>query len=102
MRVKLRCTLPAAQMALAMGALWWSDRWFRAQMRLQDMPGPAPAFTLLISLNIPLALLRGFYYHFLPEFWYRVAFIATIGLFWYWVGLNIESWRRNREVFTFP
>lgn len=101
MRVKLRYTLPEVQMALAIGAFWWSDRWFRVQMRLQDMPGPAPAFTLLMALNAPLALLRAFYYRFLPEFWYRVAFVATIGLFWQWVGANIESWRRNREVLTF-
>ncbi len=38
MRVKLRYALPMAQMALAAGLFWWSDRWFKVQMLLQDMP----------------------------------------------------------------
>src|SRR5579863_2718989 len=103
-RVKLRYALPAAQVLLAVGLYRGSDIFFRAMMlkaRHEPIMGPSPAFTLLASLNAPLALLRLSYYRHLPEVWDRAVFILAIGLLWYWVALNFESWRRTRTIFTF-
>ena len=102
-RVRLRYVLPAAQMLLAMVLYWRSDVWVKWAMRLYDMPGPAPAFTLLTAVNVPLALPRAFLdrYLALTEAWGRVAFVGAIGLLWYWAALNVDSWRQRRTVVTF-
>ena len=102
MRVKLRYALPASQMALAVGLLWWSNQWSRAQMRLQDMPGTPPAFTLCISINAPVALPRALLFRHVSVFRDYVLVVLAAGALWYWVALNIGSWRRNRTVLTFP
>lgn len=52
MRLKLKYAIPLAQVALAVGLLTWSYLWYRAQAR-NDMPGTAPAFTFLVSINAP-------------------------------------------------
>jgi hypothetical protein len=101
MPVKLRYALPAVQMAVAVGLIWWSDQWFKAQMRLQDMPGPAPAFTLCISINAPIALPRALLFRHISAFWDYVLVVLAAGVLWYWVAVNIGSWRRNRTVLTF-
>jgi hypothetical protein len=59
------------------------------------MPGPAPAFKLLVSINAPVALLRAFLYRHLPGYWDDVTFILGIGLFWYWIALNILRFREG-------
>ena len=100
-RVKLRYVFPAAQMALAVGLIWWSDQWFKVQMRLQDMPGPAPAFRLCISINAPIALPRALIFRHLSASWDYVVLVLAVGILWYWVALNVESWRRNRAVLGF-
>jgi hypothetical protein len=101
MRVKLRYALPAAQMALSVGLLWWSDRWFKVQMLLQDMPGPAPAFTLCISINAPIALPRALLFRHVSASWDYVVLVLAAGMLWYWVALNIESLRREGKVLMF-
>ncbi len=101
MRMKLKYALPLVQMALALALLVWSQLWSRAMMRTQDMPGPSPAFTLLVSLNAPVALPRTFWFRYLPDRWDDVTFIVAIGLLWYWVALNVQSWRQQRMAYTF-
>jgi len=100
-RVRLRYVLPVAQMLLAVFLYWRSDVWDKWAMRRYDMPGPSPAFTFLIAVNVPLAPFRAFLFRYLPVLWDRVFFIATVGLLWYWVALNVESWRRDRKVRVF-
>jgi hypothetical protein len=101
MHVRLRYALPAAQMLLAVGLVWWSDRWFEVQMRLQDMPGPAPAFQLCACINAPVALVRSLCFRHLSHYDDSIALVIAVGALWYWVALNVESWRRDRMVLTF-
>jgi hypothetical protein len=71
-------------------------------MRTMDMPGPAPAFTLLLSINAPVTLVRILYRPlFLPDPWDDIILIVAIGLFWYYVALNINSWRERRTLLLF-
>ena len=85
-------------MAIALGLLWWSQVQFEADMRIMDMPGPAPAFTLLIAINGPAVLPRAFWANYLSTLWDDLALIAAVGLLWYWVALNIDAWRKRRTV----
>lgn len=99
MRLKLKYTLPVAQMALAVALLHWSDVWYAADQRhLYSRNSPA-SFVLLL-INAPVALLRG-YWNPLPPPWDRLTFIPAIGIFWYWVGLNVECWRERKTVRLF-
>jgi hypothetical protein len=101
MRVKLRYALPGTQMALAVGLLWWSDRWFKTVGRFDDMPGPAPASRLCFSLNAPVVLVQNLRIHYASALEEYVAVVVAVGVLWYWVALNAESWRRNRTVLGF-
>jgi hypothetical protein len=67
------------------------------------MVGTSPGFTMLISLNAPLALPRELYYRHtaIPQLYDRVVLLFGIALLWYWVGLNVESWNRRRTVVLF-
>jgi hypothetical protein len=101
MRLKLKYVLPALQMLLAVALLVWTDRWQLALMRLQDMPGTPPSFTLLIAINAPLAMPGALMFRYLPGWWDHITLVVAIGIFWYWVSLNIESWQQSRRVFMF-
>jgi hypothetical protein len=101
MPVKLRYALPAVQMALAAGLIWWSDQWLEAQMRLHHMADPAPAFTLCICINAPIALPRALWFRHVSTFWDSVVLVLAVGVLWYWVALNIESLRRVGKVLMF-
>jgi len=99
MSVKLKYALPLAQMAVAVWLLQWSHLWLRAAHRAgAGVIGPAPPFTLLESINAPVALFR---YMNVPVPWDDEIFIATIGVFWYWLALNIQSWRERRTLLLF-
>ena len=100
-RVKLKYALPLVQMVLAVGLLVSDHFWLRTAMRRADMPGQSPAFTLLVSINAPVALARAFVFRRLPDQWDKVTFTAAIGLLWYWVALNLDSWRKRRTVSMF-
>lgn len=104
MCVKLQYGLPPFQMILAMALLVWNAKWYVA-MRLRhiDMPGTSPAYKLLISINAPLALPRAFWsrYLHLPVLWDNLALVVAIGFLWYWVALNVLSWRERRTVCIF-
>jgi hypothetical protein len=98
---KLKYVLPLAQIALALALLVWDRQWTR-QMRLSDMPGPSPASTLLTAINFPVAILQMLYSQYLFNWrWDPVIFFLSVGLLWYWVSLNILSWRESRTVYTF-
>lgn len=101
MRLKLKYALPLAQMILAVGLLRCSHFWFMAQAKISDMPGPAPAFTLLVSINAPVAMARAFLYRHLPPAWDEVTFILAIGLLWYWVASSILRWKERRSLVMF-
>jgi len=99
--VKLKYALPLAQVLLAISLLWASELWFKAARGTMDMPGPAPAFTLLILINAPLAPLRALWYRHVSTVWDDVTLVAAIGLLWYWVASNIYSWQEKRRVCMF-
>jgi hypothetical protein len=100
--LKLRYVLPVTQMALAYALLLWSQVWERIlTQRVHGMVGPLPPFNLLVLLNLPAAILRGFWFRYLPSPWDDFLLIPVIGLLWYWVALNIESWRKAKGVLRF-
>ena len=100
MHMKLKYVLPVTQMTLAVVLLWWTIASERTEMRHSDMPGTPAVFTFLGSINAPLVLPRVLFWY-LPGWWNEIAFIVAIGLLWYWVALNIYSWKRERTLFTF-
>jgi hypothetical protein len=101
MRLKLKYVLPLAQTLLAVGLLVWTDRWERALMRIDDMPGTPPSFTLLMAINAPLAMPRALVFRYLHGWWDDITLVLAIAVFWYWVSLNIESWQQSRRLFFF-
>ena len=101
MRLKLKYTLPLVQTLVAVALLVWTDRWERALMRIQHMPGTPPSFTLLIAINAPLAIPRMLVYRYLPGWWDGITLVVAIAVFWHWVALNIESWQQSRRLFSF-
>ena len=101
MRLKLKYALPLVQTLVALALLVWTDRWERALMRIQDMPGTHPSFTLLIAINAPLAMPRMLVFRYLSGWWDDITLVVAVAAFWYWVSLNIESLRHGRGVFMF-
>jgi hypothetical protein len=102
--VKLKYALPLAQMAIAVVLLRWSNLWlWDATHRLHmDMPGIAPAFTLLVSINLPVAsLAQLIWVRYLPASLDNMVLVVAIGIFWYWIALNIDSWRTQRSMVWF-
>jgi hypothetical protein len=101
MRMKLKYALPLVQTLAAVSLLVWTDRWERALMRVHEMPGNPPSFTLLIAINAPLAMPRALVFPYLPGLWRDITFVLAIAMLWYWVSLNIESWQQNRRILMF-
>jgi hypothetical protein len=93
--MKIRYALPLVQMLLAATLLWWDHLLSRVGDRACDMAGPTPAFSLLIAINMPVSLPRMAWYRHVPYPLEDFILIAAVGLFWYWVALNIPSWRRT-------
>ena len=101
MRLRLKYGLPLVQVGLAVTLLTWDAFWQRTMARHMDMPGPSPAFKLLVSINAPLALPRAFVFRHLPGWWDPITFTVGIGLLWYWVAMNIVSWRERGVAYLF-
>lgn len=101
MRLRLKYTLPLVQLCLALVLLRWDMLWWRTVARSMDMPGPSPASQLLVSINTPLALLEAFVFRHLPARWDLITFVVAIEVFWYWVGMNIVTWREQRAAYLF-
>ncbi len=98
MQIRIKQILPLLQVLVAVALLVWTDRWERALMRIQDMPGTPPSFALLMAINAPLAIPRALVFRHLPGWWDDITLVLSIALFWYWVSLNLESWRLGRRV----
>jgi hypothetical protein len=101
MRLKLKYALPLVQTLVAVALLVLTDRWERALLRTQDMPGTPPSFSLLIAINAPLAIPRILVFRYLHGWWDDITLVLAIAVFWYWVSLNIESWHQSRRLFWF-
>jgi hypothetical protein len=101
MPLKLKYALPLVQTLVAVALLVWTDRWERALMRIDDMPGTPPSFTLLVAINAPLAVPTALAFRYLLGSWNDATVVVAIAVFWYWVGLNIESWRQRRRILMF-
>jgi len=99
--MRLSYTLPTVQLCMTAGLLAWDALWWRTVARSMDMPGASPASHLLVAINAPLSLLETFVFRHLPGWWHLTAYVVAIALFWYWVGMNIISWRERRSAFLF-
>jgi hypothetical protein len=85
-------------MALAVALLWRSRRELAA---MHLLGGTTNYFALLVLINPPAAMLRNVWFNYVDIPWSDVMFVASIGLFWYWVGLNINSWQKRRTLLMF-
>jgi len=100
-RLRLEYALPLAQMALAVYLLWWTYQCQAAFKRIYDAPPIPPAFTFLVFMNAPANLLRWTWFYHVNGVWSDAMFVASIGLLWYWVALNIHSWHERRSPVIF-
>ncbi len=100
MRVKVKYALPLAQMLLAVVSIAWFYRWVAIADRIYDVAGTPAPFDLILLINAPVSLARNLFYHINPE-WSDAMYVASIGILWHWVVLNIDSWRERRKVFLF-
>jgi hypothetical protein len=98
-RVRIKYALPLAQMALAVALIWLSRRELAAA---HTVGGHTPAFGLLILINPPVAMLRGLWFNYVYDPWSdHVMFVASIGVFWYLVGLGIDYWQKRKTLLLF-
>lgn len=97
----LKYVLPSTQMVLSALLLFLSHHWRSIFEPIMDMPGPAPAFTLLWSINAPVSWLLMFAYSGLQKPWANALLVALIGAFWYWIAWNFESWQRRKILCLF-
>jgi hypothetical protein len=65
------------------------------------MPGANPILTALLSLHAPLALPLRISWNYFSGTTSFAIFIPVVGIFWYWVALNLQTWRDNRRVVMF-
>ena len=106
--MNVKYALAAAQMTLACALERWDTALWAVAWRRCDMPGPTPAFRMLMAINAPLAVPR--------MAWRAVAYTiwdvwlyysdmgilaAAVGLFWYWVGMNVQAWHTRRMILKF-
>jgi len=75
--------------------VWWFNVRWLVSARRHGILGSSPEFDLLMALNWFVVPLRSAWWR-LPFLWDMVASILVIGLFWYWIALNIER-LRNRQ-----
>jgi hypothetical protein len=92
MRMKLKYALPLAQMALAVALIWW-HHWELARMR--HPAGVTGPFTLLVLINAPAAMVRMLWFNYVDDPWDEMLLVASIGVFWYLVGLILDYWQRQ-------
>lgn len=109
---KLKYLLPLVQMALA-ALLWQSYQWdeLNRPSRYNDSPGIGPARILLVCVDGPPLLLialssrpLGFGYWMFLGYGFRgldAVFVVCIGVFWYWISLNILSLRNQNRLVLF-
>lgn len=93
--MSLRYVLPLAQMILAVGLLWQSQRWLKAGPPMRGIP---PHFTILVAVNAPITFLRALWFMHVSYYWDMGILVVMIGLLWYWVALNVIAWRTHRAV----
>jgi hypothetical protein len=79
-------------MTLTLGLLSWDYSW----QKVHRSWGTSPGFSLLVGINAPAALGRALLARHLPGWWDLGVLLVAVGLLWYWVGLNVESWRQRR------
>src|SRR5580658_8217098 len=100
MRINLRYTLPLMQVALSIALLWWSRELEDHLMGRCDMPGATPAWKILGAISLPTVPGRALWAYISGNFQLGStaaflldgsAYIATIGLLWYGVALNLDS-----------
>jgi hypothetical protein len=97
--MKIKFVLPVAQMVLLLLLLRWNNSLEAFANRVCAMPGPTPADELLMSMNAPLLVQRYLNYS-LSYPWNVVDQLGAVGLFWYWVAVNISSWRCGGSMIT--
>jgi hypothetical protein len=58
-------------------------------------------YDFLIIMNGLLSLVEKFWYRYLDWPMSFVLYVASIGLYWCWMALNIDSWRWQGTLFLF-
>jgi hypothetical protein len=93
--------LPAFQMALTATVVFSPSAIQPRFSRICDMPGPNPIYTTLLYAYAPLTPPRLIWSRYVSERTSFVVLIPVVGIFWYWVALNVQSWREKRRVVMF-
>jgi hypothetical protein len=97
--MKLKYLLPAANVVLRLLLLRWNNSlWHLVRC---DAPGPSGVDRLLMSMNAPLIFQLRAWYDTFSYPWNVVTELVAVGLFWYWIALNISSWRSGGSMITF-
>jgi hypothetical protein len=97
--VRLKYALPLVQMALAIALIWESRRELAA---VQFHAGTTPSFSLLVLINPPPTWLRGVWFNYVDNPWFDVViFVASIGVFWYLIGLSADYWPKRNTLLLF-
>jgi hypothetical protein len=98
--VRLRYALPLAQTALAVALISQSRRELAAA---HIHAGTVPAYSLLVLINPPPVMLRSLWFDHVDNVWSNDGlFVASIGLFWYLVGLSIDFYQKSKTKFPLP
>lgn len=100
MRVKLRYILPMGQMILAFVTIWWYNIWIHLAERIQDFPGKPVGYNAVLLMNAPVSVARHLFYDLSPR-WSDAMYVVSVGLLWYWVGLNMDFWYQRRTIVVF-
>jgi hypothetical protein len=96
--VRIKYALPLAQIALAVALIWGSRR----EIAAAHIPvGSTPAFDLLVLINPPASMLRSAWLNYVDYRWSDVMFVASIGVFWYIIGLSIDYWQKRKTLLPF-
>jgi hypothetical protein len=89
------------QAAVAWTLIWYDHVLQAAAMHRCDVPGASsPAFSILLAINLPLAIPRTIWDRYLPFPWSQTLLIVAVGVLWGWVALNVNAWREHRIAFV--
>ncbi len=73
----------------------------RDMAAMRHPPRNTGPFTLLVFINPPAAMARSLWLKCVDNPWDEILLVASIGVLWYWVGLNVNSWQKRRTLLMF-
>lgn len=87
-------------MAVALGLMLYENVLQVAARHVCSMAGPSPAISVLIAINLPLAIPWLIANRYLFP-WSDAFLIVAAGVLWWWVARSVNAWRERRTTLTF-